>query len=877
VVVIRLRRLRRAGRVWTGLTRLVRDARPLDRLDTIKVKLAVLVGTSVTATAVVFWFGLLHFRWLPRYALPAAVMVALVITQLLAHGMTSPLRDMTAAAMAMARGDYSRRVRATSRDEVGQLARAFNRMAADLEEADRARRELVANVSHELRTPISALQAVLENAVDGVARADLASLRTALDQTERLGRLVSQLLDLSRLDSGVVPLLVAEFPLQPFLAAAVREAAVAHGDAGAAARFVVDVAPADLRAVADPERLAQVVANLLDNACRHSPPSGRVTLTARPGESPGGMWLEVADEGPGIPPAERDRVFERFSRGGGASAADGGTGLGLAIARWAVDLHYGRIAVADSPVGCRIQVALPGAVPTRKPTRKRRETLMTHDASLETVKPPPKPVTGLPQPTDVWPEPQRTAPPEILAGAAVTGLLGAFFVLGEQAGVGILLVGLAATAATWPAARPGMDRWTVVFGGLALALLATVAIRSTPLVALCLLTAFGLASLALASGRRWVSVLLGAVTLPLAGLRMPPWTIRSLTSLGRSGGADRAWPVLRALGIGAALIVLFGALFASADAAFRDLADRALPDVALAEIPQRVVMFGLTAGLVLAAAYLALSPPRWDELPLGRPRPLKRFEWAFPIAVLDALFAAFVLVQITVLFGGDDQILHGAGLTYAEYARAGFFQLVVATALTLGVAAAAAGMAPRTMRSDRVLVRVLLGVLCGLTLVIVASALRRLALYEDAYGLTVARLFAALVELWLAALIGMVMAAGMRPRVGWLLRAAVVSGAAALLGFMAINPEGVVADRNVDRFERTGKVDTSYLDSLSADAAPALDRLPEPWRSCSLSSVAVTVSQDLPWYSDNLALVRARRLIEDRPVSKDARCYPPAP
>jgi hypothetical protein len=167
------------------------------------------------------------------------------------------------------------------------------------------------------------------------------------------------------------------------------------------------------------------------------------------------------------------------------------------------------------------------------------------------------------------------------------------------------------------------------------------------------------------------------------------------------------------------------------------------------------------------------------------------------------------------------------------------------------------------------LVRVLLGVLCGLTLVIVASALRRLALYEDAYGLTVARLFAALVELWLAALIGMVMAAGVRLRGGWLPRAVVVSGAAALLGFMAINPEGVVADRNVDRFERTGKIDTAYLNSLSADAAPALNRLPEPERSCSLSHVAVTVSRDVPWYSENLALVRARRLIEDRPRAAD--------
>jgi methyl-accepting chemotaxis protein len=163
-------RLGRAGRVWARLAAVVRDGRRLDRLGAVKVKLAVLVGASAAAIAVVLWSGLICFGWLPRCALPAAIMVSLVVTRLLAHGVTSPLRDMTVAARAMARGDYSRRVQATSREEVGQLARAFIRMAAGLEEVGRARRELVANVSHGLRAPISALQAVLENAVDGVAQ-----------------------------------------------------------------------------------------------------------------------------------------------------------------------------------------------------------------------------------------------------------------------------------------------------------------------------------------------------------------------------------------------------------------------------------------------------------------------------------------------------------------------------------------------------------------------------------------------------------------------------------------------------------------------------------------------------------------------------------
>ncbi|HEY8479746.1 MAG TPA: HAMP domain-containing protein, partial [Spirillospora sp.] len=180
-----------ARRLWARLPR------PLDPLRSIKVKFGVVVVvTACVAILIVLWGYPLGFR--ARVTLPVGVLISLVVIQLLAHGMTAPLREMTAAAREMARGDYSRRVRATSRDEVGELAHAFNRMAADLAEVDRQRREFVANVSHELRTPISALRAVLENVADGVTPATPEVLQSALDQTERLGRLVTQLLDLSR-------------------------------------------------------------------------------------------------------------------------------------------------------------------------------------------------------------------------------------------------------------------------------------------------------------------------------------------------------------------------------------------------------------------------------------------------------------------------------------------------------------------------------------------------------------------------------------------------------------------------------------------------------------------------------------------------------
>jgi signal transduction histidine kinase len=329
----------------------VLDLRPLDPFRSIKIKLGVLVGATTTISAIAVWAGL-HNDLPTRYTLPLSVALALVVTQVLARGMTSPLREMTAAAQAMARGDYSRRVRATSSDEVGELARAFNRMAEDLGGAARQRRERGANGSHAPRTPDSALRAVLENLVDGVTTPDDATLRTALAQTERLGDLVSQLLDLSRVEAGAVPLRCDQLALQGFLASCVEQAELAERDV----RYVRDVRPPDLTRVADPDRLHQVMANLLDNAARHSPAGGVVTTRAR--AHGGTVQLDVIDEGPGIDPRDRVRVFERFHRGG-ASAHDGGTGLGLAIARWVVDLHQGSIRVAESTSGCDIRVTLP--------------------------------------------------------------------------------------------------------------------------------------------------------------------------------------------------------------------------------------------------------------------------------------------------------------------------------------------------------------------------------------------------------------------------------------------------------------------------------------------------------------------------------------
>ncbi|MFJ8581574.1 ATP-binding protein [Micromonospora sp. NPDC093277] len=333
--------------------------RPLDPVRSIKMKLGVLLIASWAVGVGYFWWGI---GWLPPGTAITAITIALLIAQVLAHGMTSPLREMTAAAGAMARGDYTRRVRATSRDEVGELAHAFNKMAADLAAADQRRRELIANVSHELRTPITALQSVLENLVDGVTTPEPAALRAALTQTERLGHLVTDLLDLSRLDAGVVPLRRVRVDVADFLDEAVEHATANAAGTGRDVRFRLRALPAPLTVHADPWRLHQVFANLLDNAARHSPTGGTVLVAAE--ERAGQLHVEVSDEGEGIPPAERSRVFERFTRG--ERTAGGGTGLGLAIARWVIELHGGTIRVTDPPAttpgtrpGCRIEVTLP--------------------------------------------------------------------------------------------------------------------------------------------------------------------------------------------------------------------------------------------------------------------------------------------------------------------------------------------------------------------------------------------------------------------------------------------------------------------------------------------------------------------------------------
>ncbi|HEY6652308.1 MAG TPA: ATP-binding protein, partial [Actinomycetota bacterium] len=275
-------------------------------------------------------------------------------------GMTQPLRDMAAAARRLERGDYSTRVNVRSLDEVGQLAAAFNRMSAELEDLERSRRDLVANVSHELKTPIAAIRAHLENLADGVEEADPRTLQVMLSQTERLSRLVDQLLDLSRLESGEVPFKREVVAIAPLVARVISEITI--GRAISDITLEADV-PAGLAAEADPERIHQVLFNLVDNAVRFTPPGGEITITARSRDER--VEVRVADTGVGIAAEHLPRVFERFYRvDASRSRDDGGTGIGLAIARSIVEGHGGRIVAESDPGhGSAFTFDLPAAVP----------------------------------------------------------------------------------------------------------------------------------------------------------------------------------------------------------------------------------------------------------------------------------------------------------------------------------------------------------------------------------------------------------------------------------------------------------------------------------------------------------------------------------
>ncbi|GAA0929282.1 hypothetical protein GCM10009554_11530 [Kribbella koreensis] len=841
----------------------------LNQVTSVKVKLGLLVAVSVTVASILAATGAVGGVpfWL---TVPVTVALALGITQLLAVGMTSPLREMTAAARGMARGDYSARVTATSSDEVGELARAFNRMAEDLAAVDRQRRELVANVSHELRTPLAALCAVLENLVDGVAEPDPVALRTALDQAERLAALASDLLDLARVDAGKAKLSTTEVEVRSLLEQAVAEAKVS----GREVRYEVEVTPTWLTVPADLSRLHQLVANLLDNASRHSPAGGVVRLVAL--ATADGWRLEVTDEGPGIPVADRDRVFERFGTLA-ETEGGGGTGLGLAIARWVTDLHGGTIHFVEpepGAPGARARVDLP-LKPQDQPqiSAKAEEPVMSQPVVTPTPPVPP----GTESPMDAlfgrfWPDARVPGNVRAVLYSLAAGLLAGIILPFRDMGIGYAIVILAAGGVILTFSVNRRSRFTQACAALCVLLSLITVVRDAEWIAVLSILASGVLCLVgLVNGRSVPAFILAGISLPLAGLRGLPWLGRSLqavTSVRKSAAAVRTiiWSVLG--------VLVFGLLFASADALFKKWAGAVVPDLNLDSFVLRAFLTVFIGGIVLAATYLGLNPPN-VETGNGPVRPVaRRYEWLAPVLLVDAVFLVFLIAQATASFGGHEYVERITGLTYAEYVHQGFGQLTVATALTLLVVWAAARKAPRTTPADVLWLRGSLGLLCLLTLVVVASALYRMHLYQEAYGFTQLRLLVDVFEGWLGLLVVGVIVTGITLKATWLPRAAILSGATLLLGLAAINPDAWIAQHNVDRYTATGKVDWIFLQGLSDDAVPVLAELPAKDADCALKDHDAA---DDDWLEFNFGRHRAKPLLNSHPDRNAAVCSTTTP
>ena len=258
---------------------------------------------------------------------------------------------------------------------------------------------------------------------------------------------------------------------------------------------------------------------------------------------------------------------------------------------------------------------------------------------------------------------------------------------------------------------------------------------------------------------------------------------------------------------------------------------------------------------------------------MERQRKLGVVEWAIPLVLVNLLFGVFVWVQVTVLFGGHDYVLGTGGPDYATYARGGFAQLGVVTALTLGLVAALGLWARRDTAIDLGLIRALGGLLCLLTLVIVASALKRLGLYADAYGFTWPRLLGFAGELWLGLVFVLLLLAGIRMRADWLPRTTAAAVVLVLFGLVAVNPESLMARTVLDRLGGPYPVDLGFVRGLSADAVDEVQRLPVGYRDCALMKLRITLEQPDPWFRLNLARQHARTAIAGG-VADPYGCYP---
>lgn len=295
-------------------------------------------------------------------------LAALILGSLLFRQITAPVSKVAVAAEAVAAGDLNQRVEEEGAEELRRLARSFNRMAANLAQAERLRRNLIADVAHELRTPLMVMQGNLEALMDGVFELNRENLATVHEETLLLARLVADLRDLARAEAGELDLQLMPGDVGDLVRRVAGRLAVEASEKGVTLETSLPAALPQVRM--DPQRIEQVLYNLLANALRHTPPGESVTVTAR--QVDGQVEVVVSDTGEGIAAKDLPYVFERFFRADRSrSRATGGSGLGLTIAKQLVEAHGGRIQAesAGPGRGSTFRFTLPVAAATASTIR----------------------------------------------------------------------------------------------------------------------------------------------------------------------------------------------------------------------------------------------------------------------------------------------------------------------------------------------------------------------------------------------------------------------------------------------------------------------------------------------------------------------------
>ena len=309
-------------------------------------------GSTVTAAREMFDETVTRF-FLGALIVATAASIALSIV--LARRISRPLRDIGAAARRIALGDYSVRVDRGGPEEITSLADSFNQMAAEIGEQERIRQEFIANAAHELRTPLTNLQGYLEALRDEVIAPERATFVSLHEEVDRLVRLAQSLDNLAIGDLATSPPALVDLDLTAAIRSAVEFVRPSFERRSIA--VALDV-PTDLRARAQPDHLAQVLANLLQNAVRYTPVDGAVTVAAA--RRPADIVVSVTNTGQSIPTAELPRLFERFYRvEKSRDAALGGAGIGLAIVKRLVELGGGQVGAESAAGRTRFWFSLP--------------------------------------------------------------------------------------------------------------------------------------------------------------------------------------------------------------------------------------------------------------------------------------------------------------------------------------------------------------------------------------------------------------------------------------------------------------------------------------------------------------------------------------